>query len=110
MGLAGLTAATYLDSGRPPRRVAAILALRGAAFLLAAVAILRPSFAFPKDGDAGGSVFYVVLDGSKSMTIQDESDRPRWEAMLQGAARRRAGPGQTPQGAERPRRVLPLRG
>ena len=42
MGLAGLTAATYLNSGRPPRRVAAILALRGAAFLLAAVAILRP--------------------------------------------------------------------
>ena len=35
-------------------------------------------------------MFYVVLDGSKSMTIQDESDRPRWEAMLK--ALREAGP------------------
>ncbi len=82
MGLAGLTAATYLGSGKPPRRVAAILALRAAAFLLVVVAILRPALAVPRGGDAGESVFYVVLDGSKSMTIQDESDRPRWEAML----------------------------
>jgi uncharacterized membrane protein len=82
MGLAGITAATYLGSGRPARRVAVILSLRGAAFVLAAIAILRPSLGFPKDGDAGGSVFYIVLDASKSMTIQDESDRPRWEAML----------------------------
>ena len=82
MGLAGLTAATYLGSGRPPRRVAAILALRGAAFLLAVVATLRPSLALPRDGDSGESVFYIVVDYSKSMTIQDESDRPRWEAMM----------------------------
>ena len=83
MALAGLTAATYLAAGKPPRRVAVILALRAAAFLLAAVAILRPALALPKEGAAGGYVLYVVVDGSKSMTIQDEGSRARWEAMQQ---------------------------
>jgi hypothetical protein len=83
MALAGLTASTYLGGGRPRWRVAVILALRAAAFVLAVVAILRPSLAFPREGPAGNYVLYIVLDGSRSMTIQDEAGKPRWEALKQ---------------------------
>jgi uncharacterized membrane protein len=84
MYAAGLTAATYLGAANTsPRRTAIILTLRAAAFLLAAVAILRPYIAISREGTAGGDVLLIALDASKSMTIQDEASRPRWDAMLQ---------------------------
>ena len=83
MALAGLTARTYLAANAAPRRVAVVLALRGAAFLLAALAILRPSLATPRDVAGGGQVLVIVVDASKSMTIQDESSQARWDFMLQ---------------------------
>ncbi|HVS37454.1 MAG TPA: glutamine amidotransferase [Gemmataceae bacterium] len=83
MALVGLTATAYLGSGKPPRRIAVILALRTAAFLLAILAILRPSLAVPRDGEGGAAVFYIVVDASKSMTIQDESDQRRWDVLMQ---------------------------
>ncbi len=84
MALAGLTAATYLGpAAAAPRRTAVILSLRAAAFLLAAVAILRPYLAVSTEGAAGGDVLLIAVDSSKSMTIQDESSRARWDAMLQ---------------------------
>ena len=84
MALVGVTAATYLGpANSAPRRTAVILTLRAAAFLLAAVAILRPYIAISKEGAAGGDVLLIALDESKSMTIQDESSRSRWDAMLQ---------------------------
>ncbi len=79
MALAGLTAATYLAAANSsPRRTAVILTLRAAAFLLAAVAILRPYIAINREGAAGGDILLIALDASKSMTIQDELSQPRW--------------------------------
>ena len=46
--------------------------------------------AIPREGAPAATYCYVVLDASKSMTIQDESSRSRWDAMLQ--ALRDAGP------------------
>jgi uncharacterized membrane protein len=84
MALVGVTAATYLGAANSsPRRTAIILSLRAAAFLLAAVAILRPYLAIPREGAAGGDILLIAVDVSKSMTIQDESSRSRWDAMLQ---------------------------
>ncbi len=83
MALAGFTALTYLAANAAPRRIAVVLALRGAAFLLAALAILRPSLATPRDVAGGGQVLVVAVDASKSMTIQDESSQARWDFMLQ---------------------------
>jgi uncharacterized membrane protein len=83
MALAGLTAATYLGANASPPRTAVILTLRAAAFLLAAVAILRPYLAISREGAAGGDLLLIAIDASKSMTIQDESSGPRWDAMLQ---------------------------
>ena len=82
MALAGMTAATYLKTSHSWRRIAAILSLRVLAFLLALLAILRPSLAVPRDGLAGGYVLVIAVDASKSMTIQDESSQARWDFML----------------------------
>ena len=83
MALAGFTARTYLAANTSPRRIAVILTLRGAAFLLAVLAILRPSLARPRDAAAGGQVLVIAVDASKSMTIQDENSQARWDYLLQ---------------------------
>jgi uncharacterized membrane protein len=81
--LLGVTAAAYLASpAATRRRTAAVLALRLVAFLLAGLAIVRPSFASPQP-NALRSLLLIVCDYSGSMTIQDESGhQSRWELLL----------------------------
>jgi uncharacterized membrane protein len=80
--LAGWSVRTYLQApGITPRRLAVVLALRLAAFLLALVAVVRPYLGFPDRTRASGVVL-VVLDCSESMTIQDEGSKARWDATL----------------------------
>jgi hypothetical protein len=84
LGLAGLCVSTYLGApGVPRRRVSAVVALRLAALLLTSVAIVRPSLAFVDRTQARRQLI-VLLDGSKSMTIEDEtgSERSRWGLLL----------------------------
>jgi uncharacterized membrane protein len=84
LALAGVTVWTYLGTpGATTRRIGVVLALRGAAFVLALLAVLRPSLGFSTDDRAGGELLLVVVDTSKSGTIQDESGQSRYEAMLQ---------------------------
>jgi uncharacterized membrane protein len=83
LGLAGLTLRTYLAAGAPRRRAFAVLALRAAAFAIALLAVLRPSLGFSGSRDAAGGTLLIVVDHSKSMSIQDESGRSRWDYLLQ---------------------------
>jgi uncharacterized membrane protein len=82
--LLGLTVATYLGTpGTRRRRIAAVLALRLAAFVLAGLAIARPALAFPERNPLR-SLLLIVCDHSGSMTIQDEANhQARWELLLQ---------------------------
>jgi uncharacterized membrane protein len=62
--------------------VAILLGLRLAALVLALLMIMRPSLAYREELRVP-STLVVALDGSESMTIQDEAGpRSRWEAML----------------------------
>ena len=81
--LLGLTVAAYLASpAATRRRTVAVLGLRLLAFLLAALAIVRPSLASP-ERNAVHSLLLIVCDHSGSMTIQDESGhQSRWELLL----------------------------
>jgi uncharacterized membrane protein len=82
--LLGLTLWTYCGpaaAGR--RRSLPLLALRAVAFLLALLAVARPSFAFTGATPGEGGVLLVLIDASQSMTIQDESGKPRWDFLLQ---------------------------
>lgn len=81
--LAGLTLITYAGSPRATgRRVSLLVLLRLAALLLAFLALLRPSVAF-RDDLYVPSTLLLALDGSESMTIQDEiSGQSRWAAVL----------------------------
>jgi uncharacterized membrane protein len=81
--LVGLTVWTYLGvPGASRRRIAVVLVLRLAAFVLALLATLRPSLGFSDPGQTR-TVLYVVLDYSESMTIQDAFDnKPRWDHVL----------------------------
>jgi uncharacterized membrane protein len=81
--LLGLTVATYLASpAATRRRTVAILGLRLLAFLLAGLAIVRPSLASPERNPLH-SLLLIVCDHSGSMTIQDESGhQSRWELLL----------------------------
>jgi uncharacterized membrane protein len=81
--LTALTIWTYLGvRGATVRRVALVLALRLAALVLAVLSVLRPSFAF-HDAQHAPSFLLVEVDGSESMTIQDEfSGQSRWNAVL----------------------------
>ena len=70
--LAGLTAWTYVGvRGATTRRVLTVLALRLVALALACLMLLRPSFAF-RESSQPPSILLIVLDGSQSMSIQDE--------------------------------------
>ncbi|HWG41173.1 MAG TPA: glutamine amidotransferase [Gemmataceae bacterium] len=84
LALLGVTIATYLGSpGATRRRTAMLLALRLSAFLLAALAIMRPALAFAQRNQLR-SLLLIVCDYSGSMTIQDESNhQARWELLLQ---------------------------
>src|SRR5262249_12277178 len=81
--LAGLSVGTALGlAGTTGRRRAAVVALRLAAFLLALVAIARPALGF-LDTSQPPSQLFVLVDFSKSMTIQDESGKEsRWQLLL----------------------------
>jgi uncharacterized membrane protein len=83
LALAGLTIWAYLSApGATRRRVTVVGGLRLAAFLMALIAVLRPSLAF-SDKNRLQSVLYVVLDASESMTILDELDNnSRWDYLL----------------------------
>ena len=91
MALAGLTAATYLGAANTsPRRTAVILGLARPRSCSRPSPFCGRILPISREGAAGGDVLLIAVDASKSMTIQDESSRSRWDAMLQ--ALRDAGP------------------
>lgn len=89
--LLGVTVATYLaHPAATRRRTVAVLVLRLLAFLLAGLAIVRPSLASPQRNPLR-SLLLIVCDGSGSMTIQDESGhQSRWDLLLRTL--RKSGP------------------
>jgi uncharacterized membrane protein len=82
-GLAGLMVATYLRMPRTStRRTAAVLLLRLLALGLVAVAVLRPALGFFEEA-AQRTLLLILVDSSRSMTIQDEADhQTRWDMLL----------------------------
>src|SRR5438552_2908083 len=80
--LAGLTLWTYRGvEAASRRRVAAVIALRLLALLLAVLTVLRPAVAF-RDDLKVPSTLIIALDGSLSMTIKDEVDnQARWATL-----------------------------
>jgi uncharacterized membrane protein len=81
--LIGLTIWTYFGvRGATVRRVAMVLALRLVALLLALLAVLRPSLAF-HDTKHAPSLLLIAVDGTESMTIQDEfGGQSRWDNLV----------------------------
>src|SRR5947208_10812019 len=80
--LAALTLWTYRDTPNASRRrIAAVVALRLLALLLAFLTLLRPSFAF-RDDLKVPSTLLIAADAPKSMTIRDEVDnKSRWATL-----------------------------
>jgi uncharacterized membrane protein len=80
--LAGVSVGTYI--GAPDvsrRRLAAVVALRLLAFLLALVAIARPALAWV-DREQARSQLLILVDPSRSMSIQDATgNNSRWAAI-----------------------------
>jgi uncharacterized membrane protein len=78
--LAGVSVGTYPGAATASRRrLGAVIVLRLLAFLMALVAIARPSLARP-DHDRARSLLFVAVDHSRSMTIQDEQGAlSRWD-------------------------------
>src|SRR5439155_19710144 len=75
--LAAVTIATYRGAA-PRRRVAAVIALRLLALLLAVLTLVQPAVAFREDLRVP-SVLVFAIDGSASMAIADEVDaKSRW--------------------------------
>jgi uncharacterized membrane protein len=82
LALMAVTVWTYRGSGSR-RRVACIVGLRLAAFLLILLAMLRPALGVI-DKNQAPSVLFVTADRSASMSIADESDnRSRWDTLVQ---------------------------
>lgn len=85
--LAGLSLVGYANApGATPAKRRVVAGLRLAAFALALLAVARPSWrvALTEQADA---VVLVLLDRSRSMTIQDEQGkRSRWEHALRQIA------------------------
>jgi uncharacterized membrane protein len=80
--LTALTVWTYAGVEKSsPRRLLAVLALRLGALLLAFAMVLRPSVTLDEDPEPA-STLLILLDVSKSMSIQDMGDRSRWEKAL----------------------------
>jgi uncharacterized membrane protein len=83
LALAGITVGTYLGGTASRGRIAAVLTLRLLAFLLVAVAILRPALA-SAERNSLHTLLLLACDGSASMTIQDEANHlSRWDLLLQ---------------------------
>ncbi|MBY0526467.1 MAG: glutamine amidotransferase [Gemmataceae bacterium] len=80
--LVALTVWTYLGNVRAGwRRVSILIGLRLGALLLVVFALVRPSLA-SRDNPKLPSVLLILLDGSESMTIQDElNNQSRWDAL-----------------------------
>jgi uncharacterized membrane protein len=80
--LAGLTLWTYRGvQSASRRRIAAVVALRLLALLLAVLTVLRPAVAF-RDDLKVPSTLIIAADGSLSMTIKDEVDnKSRWATL-----------------------------
>jgi hypothetical protein len=80
--LIALTVGSYLGvPGATPRRIAAVVALRLAAFLLALVVIFRPYLALPSPDSKRGLVL-ILVDASRSMALTDEVGQSRWDTLL----------------------------
>ncbi len=78
--LIGLGAGTYLGTPGASRfRVGVILALRLLAFLLTLIGIARPALSWV-ERDQTLSQLFILLDRSRSMTVQDEIGKSsRWD-------------------------------
>jgi uncharacterized membrane protein len=83
-----LTLWTYWDVPRiSKRRVLALIVLRLLALLMACLVVLRPSLSSRSDLKLPSTLLFL-LDGSESMTIQDEIDgQSRWDYMRQVLAK-----------------------
>jgi len=86
--LTALTIWTYRGQAKAGgRRVSVMIALRLAALLLAVLALVRPSLA-SRENLKLPSTLIILLDGSESMTITDESNNySRWEALRRTMSR-----------------------
>jgi uncharacterized membrane protein len=85
--LAGLSVATYLGTpGLTRRGLAAVAGLRLLAFLLTLIAVARPSLGWSDDEKTTTQLF-LLLDHSRSMTVQDErGNQSRWELLQRALA------------------------
>jgi uncharacterized membrane protein len=80
--LAGISVGSYPGSGAVSRkRLGSIIILRLAAFVMALFAITRPALAWP-DREGVRSLLFLVVDHSRSMTIEDEQGgQSRWDVV-----------------------------
>jgi uncharacterized membrane protein len=81
--LAGFSVGLYAGSpGLSRRKLLLVAGLRLLAFVLALLAILRPSFA-KTERESARSQLFVAVDRSRSMSVQDETgQKSRWELLL----------------------------
>jgi uncharacterized membrane protein len=84
LALVALTVWAYIGTNTTARRVVAVLALRLAAFALAALAVLRPALAFG-DKNQERRLVLILVDRSRSMgDVKDHGkDQSRYGALLQ---------------------------
>ena len=76
-----LTVITYTGSAAStPRRIGVLIALRLFALLLAVLLALRPAAAITEIPKLP-STLIVVVDSSESMSVKDEANSTRWEAV-----------------------------
>lgn len=88
--LVALTVWTYLGSPQgTPRRIAVLIGLRLLALALAIITAIRPAAAITEIPKLP-STLIVVIDSSESMSIKDEANYTRWEAIQR--ALEKAGP------------------
>src|SRR5688500_10869515 len=79
--LVGITIWTYVGAAAStPRRVGTLIALRLFALLLAILLALRPAAAITEIPKLS-STLIVVVDASESMSVKDEANSTRWEAV-----------------------------
>ena len=79
--LIALTVWTYVGSAQgTPRRIGILISLRLAALLLAIITAIRPAAAITEIPKLP-STLIVVIDSSESMSIKDEANSTRWEAI-----------------------------
>src|SRR3954453_17005998 len=79
--LVALTIWTYTgSSASTPKRVGTLIALRLTALLLAVLLALRPAAAITEIPKLP-STLIIVVDSSESMSVKDEANFTRWEAV-----------------------------